>query len=88
MKLWSNENPLVLEVYLNPITKCWEAKSVKSSDGYGDLPEINLDALAMLDDPDLGLTVSKRLDTFLSSPEEQQRLDGQLADIRRIMWSD
>ena len=88
MKVWSDENPVVIEVFLNPITKLWEAAPVKNADGYGDLPDISLEFLTMLGDPDMQPSSVGNNPNFLSSLTEQTRQSELLADLRRIMGTD
>lgn len=83
-----NKSPLIIEAFFNPIAKIWEAAPVKSADGYGDMPDVSLEVLTMLGDPDMQPSDAGNNPDFLTSSAEQERQRKLWADLRKIMGTD
>lgn len=79
---------LEIELHFNPLTGCWGPEPAKNGDGYGDIPDVSLDFLTMLGDPDMHPSAAGNNPDFLSSSAEQERQRELLADLRRIMGTD
>lgn len=79
---------LEIELHFNPLTGCWGSEPAKSVDGYGDMPDVSLEVLIMLADPDMQPSSAGNNPDFLTSSAEQERQMKLLADLRRIMGTD
>lgn len=79
---------LEIELHFNPLTGCWGSEPAKNGDDYGYMPDVSLEVLTMLADPDMQPSSAGNNSDFLTSSAEQERQRKLLADLRKVMGTD